>query len=134
MKKDQLKIQAIRAGIANNIAPWSNHQKQLGNNEETGEFIDSIVDIATQIQILSDIQLLSIQSWWHQEKYFYSIVTYDLDPIWSTDNKLKQREQENKHADILIRLMYWVLGWEQPGNIKITSIDERMKQIIFDIS
>lgn len=133
MEKDQLKIQAIRAGIANNIAPWSNYQKQFGN-EDTYEFINSIVDIATQIQILSDVQLLSIQSWWHQEKYFYSIVTNDLDPIWSTDNKVKQRERENKHADILIRLMYWVLAGEQPGNIKITSINEQMKQIIFDIS
>lgn len=132
---NKLKSVTIKSRIKQNLDPWLNSFLTEFPTVESQELAKMLIDEASLLWEVHNIQLISVQSWWNKDRYYYSFVTYDNDDlIDNLSDKAQQRERENFHANKAIKLMNHFLAGFDHSSLYIANIDTRMIQITFSIS
>lgn len=131
---NNLKTCTIKSRIKQNIDPWLTSFLTEFPTIESQELVQMLINKATELWEFNSIQLISVQSWWYGNRYYYSFVTYDDDPERDLRDKSQLRERENYHATQATKLVNYFLAGSSPSSRYIANIDENMIQTTFSIS
>ena len=131
---NKLKTCTIKSRIKQNIDPWFNQFLTEFPTVESQELVQMLVDKATELWEYNNIQLISVQSWWNLDRFYYSFVTLDTDSERDLRDKFQLRERESFHATQACRLMNHFLAGSSPVSHHIANIDDNMIQTTFSIS
>lgn len=131
---NKLKTCTIKSRIKQNIDPWLDQFLSEFPTVESQELVQMLIDEASELWEFNNIQLISVQSWWMGNRFYYSFITYDDDPERDLRDKFQLRERENFHATQACRLMNHFLAGSSPVSHHIANIDDNMIQTTFSIS